>query len=124
MPTWPQHLSYPEFPGNTRKSLSTTQSNYLDGWEGVSGIPLELGVSIGLTVGIGLFTMLALRRETDLPLVVSGMFVPVVVVVGFGSAFLVQDLFGLSLIESLGLLGVALFWLTSLYELNYSPVVR
>lgn len=90
----------------------------------MSGIPLELGVSIGLTVGIGLFTMLALRRETDLPLVVSGMFVPVVVVVGFGSAFLVQDLFGLSLIESLGLLGVALFWLTSLYELNYSPVVR
>lgn len=89
----------------------------------MSGIPLELGVSIGLTVGIGLFTMLALRRETDLPLVVSGMFVPVVVV-GFGTAFLVQDLFGLSLIESLGLLGVALFWLTSLYELNYSPVVR
>lgn len=88
------------------------------------GIPLQMGIGIGLAAGAGLFTMLALRRETDLPLLVSGMFVPVIVGVGFGSALVLQRLFGLSLIESLGLLGVALFWLTSLYELNYSPVVR
>lgn len=90
----------------------------------VYGISLELAVGIGLSVGAGLFTMVALRHETDLPLLVSGMFVPVVVAGGFASASLIQHLLGLSLIESLGLLGVVLFWLTSLYELNYSPVVR
>lgn len=88
------------------------------------GIPLELVVGMGVSAGAGLFTMLALRYETDLPLVVSGLFVPVIIGVGFGFALALQRLFGLSLIESLGLLAVALFWLTSLYELNYSPVVR
>lgn len=93
-------------------------------WVGVFGVPLELAVGVGLSAGIVLFTMLALRRETGLPLLVSALIVPVVVGTGFGCAFLLQRLYGLSLIESLGLLGVVLFWLTALYELNYSPVVR
>lgn len=90
----------------------------------VFGLSIELAVGFGLSAVVVLFTMAALRYETELPLQVSAMIVPMVVGAGFGGAFVLQRLFGLSLIESLGLLGVVLFWLTALYELNYSPVVR
>lgn len=91
---------------------------------GMETLPLELTLAIALGIAIVLLIITILRYEADLPVIVSAMIVPFVVVAGFGAAFVLHRQFQLSLIESLGVLGVALFGLTALYELNYSPVVR
>lgn len=90
------------------------------------GLPVSthLAVTAALSAGIAVFTMAVLRREVGLPMIVSALIVPVVVAIGFALAFAIQQFLTVSLLESLGLLGIVLFALTALYEFNYSPVVR
>lgn len=87
-------------------------------------VALDVAVAVGLSAGVVVFTTVVLRREVGLPIFVSVMVVPVVVGLGFAIAFGLQRVLDVTLLESLGLLGVLLVVLTALYEMNYSPVVR
>jgi hypothetical protein len=55
--------------------------------------------------------MVALKRETELPLLISGMIVPVVVFVGFGLAVAIHRFTALSLVEAAFGFGLTLFLL-------------
>jgi hypothetical protein len=72
-------------------------------------IPLPVAAPAAVSLGMSGFTMVALRRETDLPLVISGMIVPVVVLLGFGIAVIVHRFTTFSLVESAVGLGLVLF---------------
>lgn len=74
-------------------------------------IPLPVAAPAAVSLGMSGFTMVALRRETDLPLVISGMIVPVVVLLGFGIAVVVHRFTTFSLVESAVGLGLVLFGL-------------
>lgn len=73
------------------------------------GFPFGVASLLAVSFGMSVFTMVALKRETDLPLLISGMIVPVVVVVGFGIAVLLQRFSSLSLVQSAVGLGAVLF---------------
>lgn len=72
-------------------------------------VPLPVVAPAAVSLGMSGFTMLVLRRETDLPLTISGMIVPVVVFTGFGIAVLVHRYTTFSLVESALGLGLVLF---------------
>lgn len=74
-------------------------------------VPLTVAAPAAISLGMSGFTMVALRRETDLPLVISGMIVPVVVLLGFGIAVVGHRFTGFSLVESAVGLGLVLFGL-------------
>jgi len=74
-------------------------------------LPLPVAAPAAVSLGMSMFTMVALKRETDLPLVISGMIVPVVVFLGFGLAVVLDRLTALSLVEGAFGLGVLLFGL-------------
>lgn len=74
-------------------------------------IPLPVAAPAAVSLGMSGFTMVALRYETDLPLVISGMVVPVVVLLGFGIAVVVHRFTTFSLVESAVGLGLVLFGL-------------
>jgi hypothetical protein len=75
----------------------------------VETVPLPVAAPAAVSLGMSGFTMLVLRRETDLPLTISGMIVPVVVFTGFGIAVLVHRYTTFSLVESALGLGLVLF---------------
>jgi hypothetical protein len=75
------------------------------------GFPFGAASLVAVSLGMSLFTMVALKRETELPLLISGMIVPVVVVLGFGTAVALQQFSELSLVESAVGLGGVLFLL-------------
>jgi hypothetical protein len=74
-------------------------------------VPLAVAAPAAVSLGMSAFTMVALRHETDLPLAISGMVVPVVVLLGFGIAVVVDRFSGFSLVESAVGLGLVLFGL-------------
>jgi len=74
-------------------------------------LPLAVAAPAAVSLGMSGFTMVALRRETDLPLMISGMIVPVIVFLGFGIAVLVHRFSVFSLVESAFGLGLVLFGL-------------
>jgi hypothetical protein len=74
-------------------------------------VPLPVAAPAAVSLGMSGFTMVALRYETDLPLVISGMIVPVVVLLGFGIAVVVHRFTTFSLVESAVGLGLVLFGL-------------
>lgn len=75
----------------------------------VETVPLPVAAPAAVSLGMSGFTMLVLRRETDLPLTISGMIVPVVVFTGFGIAVLMHRYTTFSLVESALGLGLVLF---------------
>lgn len=75
----------------------------------VETVPLPVAAPAAVSLGMSGFTMLVLRRETDLPLIISGMIVPVVVFTGFGIAVLMHRYTTFSLVESALGLGLVLF---------------
>ena len=75
----------------------------------VETVPPPVAAPAAVSLGMSGFTMLVLRRETDLPLTISGMIVPVVVFTGFGIAVLVHRYTTFSLVESALGLGLVLF---------------
>jgi hypothetical protein len=75
----------------------------------VREVPLPVAAPAAVSLGMSLFTMVALKRETELPLLISGMIVPVVVFLGFGLAVALDRLTALSLVEGAFGLGVVLF---------------
>lgn len=72
-------------------------------------VPLPVVAPAAVSLGMSGFTMLVLRRETDLPLTISGMIVPVVVFTRFGIAVLMHRYTTFSLVESALGLGLVLF---------------
>lgn len=76
-----------------------------------AGFPFGAASLVAVSLGMSLFTMVALKRETDLPLLISGMIVPVVVALGFGTAVVLQQFSDLSLVQSAVGLGGLLFLL-------------
>jgi hypothetical protein len=74
-------------------------------------VPLPVAAPAAISLGMSMFTMVALKRETDLPLVISGMIVPVVVFLGFGLAVVLDRFTTLTLVEGAFGLGVVLFGL-------------
>jgi hypothetical protein len=74
-------------------------------------VPLPVAAPATVSLGLSLFTMVALKRETELPLLISGMIVPVVVFVGFGLAVAIHRFTALSLVEAAFGFGLALFLL-------------
>ncbi|WP_254830323.1 hypothetical protein [Haloglomus salinum] len=77
----------------------------------VRQLPLPVAAPAAVSLGMSMFTMVALKRETDLPLVISGMIVPVVVFLGFGLAVVLDRFTALTLVEGAFGLGVTLFGL-------------
>lgn len=77
----------------------------------VRQVPLPVAAPAAVSLGMSLFTMVALKRETELPLLISGMIVPVVVFLGFGLAVALDRYTALSLVEGAFGLGVVLFGL-------------
>ncbi|WP_276261212.1 hypothetical protein [Haloglomus litoreum] len=75
----------------------------------VREVPLPVAAPAAVSLGMSLFTMVALKRETELPLLISGMIVPVVVFLGFGLAVALDRFTALSLVEGAFGLGVVLF---------------
>ncbi|MFB6207184.1 MAG: hypothetical protein ABEJ05_11735 [Haloglomus sp.] len=74
-------------------------------------LPLPVAAPAAVSLGMSVFTMVALRRETELPLVISGMIVPVVIFLGFGIAVVLDRFTALSLVEGAVGLGLVLFGL-------------
>lgn len=72
-------------------------------------VPLMVAAPGAVSLGMSMFTMVALKRETELPLVISGMIVPVVMFLGFGLAVVLDRITTLSLVEAAFGLGVVLF---------------
>lgn len=75
----------------------------------VETVPLAVAAPAAVSLGMSGFTMVALRRGTDLPLVISGMIVPVVVFLGFGIAVALDRFTAFTLLESAVGLGLVLF---------------
>lgn len=75
----------------------------------VREVPLPVAAPAAVSLGMSLFTMVALKRETELPLLISGMIVPVVVFLGFGLAVALDRFTTLSLVEGALGLGIVLF---------------
>jgi hypothetical protein len=74
-------------------------------------VPLPVAAPAAVSLGMSMFTMVALKHETELPLVISGMIVPVVVFLGFGLAVVLDRFTALTLVEGAFGLGVTLFGL-------------
>jgi hypothetical protein len=77
----------------------------------VRQLPLPVAAPAAISLGMSIFTMVALKRETELPLVISGMIVPVVMFLGFGLAVALDRFTQLTLVEGAFGLGVVLFGL-------------